>query len=85
MGLKGKLPIFISNFLSDREFNVRVNSTYSDIQEQEMRVPQGSILSATLFSIKINSLAKILNDNIEGYGVLFYYKSAFLEFLSWRI
>jgi hypothetical protein len=28
MGLKGKLPTFISNFLSDREFNVRVNSTY---------------------------------------------------------
>jgi hypothetical protein len=26
----------------------------------------GSILSVTLFSIKINSLAKILNDNIEG-------------------
>ena len=66
MGLKGKLPNFISNFLSDREFNVRVNSTYSDIQEQKMGVPQGSILSVTLFSIKINSLAKALNDNIEG-------------------
>jgi hypothetical protein len=51
MGLKGNLPTFISNFLSDREFNVRVNSTYSDIQEQEMGVPQGSILSVTLFSI----------------------------------
>ena len=66
MGLKGKLPNFISNFLSDREINVRVNSTYSDIQEQEIGVPQGSILSVTLFSIKINSLAKVLNDNIEG-------------------
>ena len=29
MRLKGKLFIFISNFLSDREFNVRVNSTYT--------------------------------------------------------
>jgi hypothetical protein len=66
MGLEGKLPNFISNFLSDREFIVRVNSTYSDIQEQEMGVPQGSILSVTLFSIKINSLAKIVSDNIEG-------------------
>ena len=64
MGLKGKLPNFISNFLSDTEFTVRVNSTYSDIQEQEMGVPQGSILSVTLFSIKINSLAKVLSDNI---------------------
>ena len=66
MGLKGNLPTFISNFLSDREFNVRVNSTYSDIQEQEMGVPQGNNLSVTLFSIKINSLANVLNDNIEG-------------------
>jgi hypothetical protein len=30
---------FISNFLSEREFNVRVNSTYSDIHVQEMGVP----------------------------------------------
>jgi hypothetical protein len=66
MGLKGSLHTFISNFLSDKEFNVRVNSTYSDIQEQEMGVPQGSILSVTLFSIKINSLAKVLSDNIWG-------------------
>jgi len=31
-----------------------------------MGVPQGGILSVTLLSIKINSLAKVLNDNIEG-------------------
>jgi hypothetical protein len=61
MGLKGNLPTFISNVLSDREFNVRVYSTYSDIQNS-----QGSIISATLFSIKINSLAKVLSDNIWG-------------------
>ena len=66
MRLKGKLFTFISNFLSDREFNVRVNSTYSDIQEQEIGVPQGSILSVTLLGIQINSLTKVLNDNIEG-------------------
>ena len=31
-----------------------------------MGVPQGAILSVTLFSIKINSLAKGLNDHIDG-------------------
>jgi len=66
IGLKSKLPTFISNFLCDKEFNVRVNSTYSDIQEHDMGVPQGSILFVTLFSTKINSLAKVLNDSIEG-------------------
>jgi hypothetical protein len=58
MGLKSKLPTFISNFLSNRAFN-SVYSTYSNIQEQEM----GSILSVTVFSIKVNSLAKVVNDN----------------------
>ncbi|XP_063436487.1 uncharacterized protein LOC134717918 [Mytilus trossulus] len=46
MGLKGNMPNFISNFLSNRQFNVRVNSTMSDLYDQEMGVPQGSILSA---------------------------------------
>jgi hypothetical protein len=49
------------------KFNVRVNSTYSDIQKQEMGVPQGSILSVTLFSFTINSLAKALSEYIEGF------------------
>ena len=49
------------------KFNVRVNSTYCDIQEQEMGVSKGSILSVTLFSIKINSLAKVLSEYIEGF------------------
>lgn len=31
-----------------------------------MGVPQGSILSVTLFSIKINSLVEVLNNKIQG-------------------
>ena len=34
-------------------FNIRLGSTISDNFGQEMGVPQGSILSVTLFSIKI--------------------------------
>ena len=66
MGIKGRLPLFLSDFLTDRNFHVRVNSTCSENFEQEMGVPQGSILSVTLFSLKINSLAKVLRDNIDG-------------------
>lgn len=66
MGLKSSLPNFISNFLFERKFNVRVNSAYSDKHEQEIGVPHGSILSVILFSIKINSLAKTSNYTIEG-------------------
>jgi len=42
MGLKGTLPTFMLNFLSERQFNIRVNSTYSCIHEQEMGVPPGN-------------------------------------------
>lgn len=33
----------------DREFTVEVNSTFSDLYEQVKGVPQGSIISITLF------------------------------------
>ena len=56
IGLRGRLPNYISNFLSDRSFNVRIGSTLSDTFEQEQGVPQGSILSPTLFNIKITLL-----------------------------
>jgi len=59
-GLRGRLPLFISGCLSDRKFQVRVGGTYSKVCEQEMGVPQGSILSATLFCLKINSIVKAL-------------------------
>jgi hypothetical protein len=59
-------PFSIAHFSILFRHSCNCNLTYSDIQEQEMGVPQGSILSVTLFSIKINSFAKILNDNIEG-------------------
>ena len=65
-GLRGRVPQFISKFLENRNFRVRLGSTLSEPYEQEMGVPQGSILSVTLFSIKINSLAKILTKDVQG-------------------
>ena len=56
LGLKGRLPTFISKFLSNRSFNVRVGNTLSDTFEQKQGVPQGSILSPILFSIKLNNI-----------------------------
>ncbi len=65
LGLKGHLPDFISNFLKDRQFQVRVGTTLSDPHEQEMGVPQGSILSVTLFSIKLNNIVKCLQPGVD--------------------
>ena len=65
IGLKGRLPIFVQNFLSNREFKVRVGSTLSEAHNQEQGVPQGSILSVFPFSIKINHIVKCLNPGVD--------------------
>ena len=64
-GLRGNLPLFIQNFLKDRSFKVRIGSTLSDKHIQENGVPQGSILSVTLFNLKINNIVKDLSPGIE--------------------
>ena len=64
-GLRGRLPIFIAAFLNEQLFRVRVGNTLSDARVQEMGVPQGCILSVTLFSIKINSIVKAINPGVE--------------------
>ena len=64
-GLRGSLPNFISIFLQDRYFKVRVGSTFSESHPQEMGVPQGSILSVTLFSVKINSITQCLKPCVD--------------------
>ena len=65
MGFRGRLPIYIEHFLEDRKFQVICNNTLSDEYKQQAGVPQGSILSVTLFSIKINSLSQIIPNHIH--------------------
>ena len=64
-GLRGRLPLFIESFLKNRQFHVRLGSSYSDVFDQEMGVPQGSILSVTLFGLKINSIVKAISPGVE--------------------
>ena len=64
-GLRGHLTNFISNFLENRQFKVRIGSTLSDLYDQEMGVPQGSILSVTLFALKINGIVNCINPGTE--------------------
>ncbi|GFX70220.1 probable RNA-directed DNA polymerase from transposon X-element [Trichonephila clavipes] len=55
-GPRGNLPIFIFNFLAVRYFHVRIGhlSSHKFIQDQD--VPQGSVLSVTLFNIHMSSI-----------------------------
>ncbi|GBM29936.1 RNA-directed DNA polymerase from mobile element jockey, partial [Araneus ventricosus] len=67
LGLRGNLPIFIKNFLQLRKFRVKVESEFSDFFIQEEGVPQGSVLSVTLFILKINNILKQLPTSVKGY------------------
>ena len=64
-GLCGRLPMFICDLLSDRYFKVRVGNIYSDPYSHEAGVPQGSIISVTLISLKINSIVSCLLPDIK--------------------
>ena len=60
-----RLPIFISSFFKDRSFKVWVESTFSDATLIEIGVTQSSILSVTLFVVKINSITQCLKRDID--------------------
>ena len=66
MGLRGNLPISIGNFWTDRTFQVHVGTSLSDkIFHQEEGVPQGAILSTTLFNVKINDIVRQVDPGAE--------------------
>ena len=65
MGLRGNLPIFIQNFLSERTFQILLGTTCSNPFKQEEGVPQGAILSTTLFNVKLNGIAEELTDGVK--------------------
>ena len=44
---------------------VQVGSSLSDFYDQEQGVPQGGVLSTTLFSIKINDIVKCLGYHTD--------------------
>ena len=64
-GLRGRLPLFVQGLLQNGQFQIRLGSHISDVFDQEMGVPQGSILSVTLFALKINSIVKSVSPGIE--------------------
>ena len=66
LDIKGRLPRFIDGFLSKRKLKVCIDSTLSDVKNQEEGIPQGSILSVILFNIKINNVIKEIPSGING-------------------
>ena len=54
--IRGPLAWFIENFLETRTFRTKIGHALSREYEQEQGVPQGSVLSCTLFLVAINGI-----------------------------
>ena len=64
-GIERRMFKFIENFLRPRSFKVKVHEILSDTKVQTEGRPQGSVVSPTFFTLKINEIvAKLPNDNI---------------------
>ena len=63
----GSLPCFIEGFLKNRQFSVRLGACLSGMFDQEIGVPQGSVLSVTLFALK----NKLNSQNNFSWGRMF--------------
>ena len=66
MGIQGNMINFISSFLSERYFKVKVGNILSTSFLQEEGVPQGSVLSVTCFAIAINDIIDTLSPPVKG-------------------
>ena len=64
-GLRGLLPLFIKNFLSERIFKVKVADTCSTWFDQPEGVPQGSVLSVTCFALAYNGVTKCIPSDVS--------------------
>ena len=65
LDIKGNMGNFIQSFLQNRKISVKVNNTISNHFNLEAGVPQGSVLSPTLFTIYINDIFENISPNIQ--------------------
>ena len=63
-GIKGKIGLWIKEFLYDRKYKVLVNGVMSEEQDVISGVPQGTVLAAILFVIMISDIDKNVAESI---------------------
>ena len=67
LGLQGNILIFIENFIKTRLIKVRTNNISSHPVEIQNGVPQGSVLSVTLFLIAINEAMNQITPPVKAF------------------
>lgn len=63
--IQGNILHFLNNFLLNRTAQVKINGTVSKTINLENGVPQGSVMSATLFIIAIDEIADTLQNPVK--------------------
>lgn len=88
-GIQGHMGNYVKNFLERRTFQVKIGAHLSVPHPLEDGVPQGSVLSCTLFSVAINDILKTVPQNIESIlyvdDLLIYAGGAYFPSLERRI
>ena len=68
-GIRGKMLIWINDFLVDRKIRVKVLDQVSDYQKTENGSPQGVVLSPTLFNVIMDTLRTAMNHIMVTKGI----------------
>ena len=63
--LRGPLQMYIGNFLNNRTIIVRFGNVHSNPYRTTEGMPQGSVLSCTLFTVAINTIRENLPNSIK--------------------
>ena len=63
--IRGSLGKFILNYLRNRRFRVKIGSHRSAYFEQQQGVPQGGVLSCSLFALAINDIVGDVPGDIQ--------------------
>ena len=62
---KNTAPLWLSSYLSDRQFSVQIDNSFSQTHTINFSVSQGSILGPVLFSCYVSILPEVIKETTD--------------------